>query len=438
MKKIGVIGLGYVGFPMLVAAASRKTNKGYLFNVTGFEKNNKQGLAIKDLINSNKLPILSNDKNLKKQFNIIHKKKLFKIKNNFEDIALMDVIIISINFDYKKKQTFSNLKNLINQVSKKVKKGSLIIIESTLIPGTCDNICVPIIKKRLSDRGMSLNDIYFGYSYERVTPGENYLKSILTTSRNYAGYNENSANKINLFFNKFFGKEKLNHFRFKKLIECETAKIIENSYRSLNIAFIHEWMEFSKTQHLDLQRILKSIRLRHTHSNIMNPGLGVGGYCLTKDPKFSYESSKKFLGGKIKFPLSVSSVKINRKLITFSSKFIKSKMKNIKKKKILFCGYAYKEDVGDFRNSPTSLLIKDLKIEKFDILDPYINNGLTINSIKPKFYDLIIFTVNHKQFTRFPYTKLSKNNVIFDLNDVVQRKDIKNRKNYYSISNFSK
>ena len=68
----------------------------------------------------------------------------------------------------------------------------------------------------------------------------------------------------------------------------------------------------------------------------------------------------------------------------------------------------------------------------------YINNGLTINSIKPKFYDLIIFTVNHKQFTRFPYTKLSKNNVIFDLNDVVQRKDIKNRKNYYSISNFSK
>ena len=438
MKKIGIIGLGYVGFPMLVAAASRKTSKGYIFKVSGFEQNNKQGLKIKDLIYSNKLPILSNDKDLEKQFNIIHKKKLIKIKNNFEDISLMDVIIISINFDYKKIQTFLNLKKLINQISKRVKKGSLIIIESTLIPGTCDNICVPIIKKRLSQRGMSIHDIFFGYSYERVTPGENYLKSILTTNRNYAGYNEKSAEKINLFFKKFFGKEKLNHFKFNKLIECETAKIIENSYRSLNIAFIHEWMEFSKIQKLDLQKILKSIRLRKTHSNIMNPGLGVGGYCLTKDPKFSYESSKKFLGGKIKFPLSINSVKINRKLITFSSNFIKSKIKNINKKKILFCGYAYKENIGDFRNSPSSLLIKDLKIKKFTILDPYIKNGLTIRNIEPKFYDLIIFTVNHNQFTKFPYSKLKKNNFIFDLNNVVHKENIKKRKNYYSISNFSK
>ena len=438
MKKIGVIGLGYVGFPMLVALASLTKKNSNIFDVTGFENKDKEGIKKKNLILNNKMPISSNDLNLKKKFKKICNKNLIKINNDFKEIKNMDVIIVSINFDYKKKKIFKNLESLIKNIFSRVKKDSLIIIESTLIPGTCDKICLPIIKKILSKRKMSLNNVFFGYSYERVTPGENYLKSLMNTGRNYAGYNQAACKKIEFFFKKFFQKRNVRNFKFEKLIECETAKIIENSYRSLNIAFIHEWMEFSNSQKLNLNKILSSIRVRKTHSNIMRPGLGVVGYCLTKDPKFSIESSNKFFKGKFKFPLTKNSVVINKKLIEFSSNFIKSKVKELSKKKILFCGFSYKENVGDFRNSPTKALIKSLKIRKFSVYDPYLKNNNTLSELKIEKYDAIIFTVNHKEFRNFPFKKLKKKNMIFDLNNVINSKDIIKRDNFYSISNFNR
>ena len=115
---------------------------------------------------------------------------------------------MSISFDFKSKNSLENLKKLFFNIIKKIKKKTLIILVTTLPPGTCDKIIVPEIEKNLKKRKMRLNDIYFAYSYERVTPGENYYNSISNYYRVYAGVNDISSQKCKIFLNKIINTKK--------------------------------------------------------------------------------------------------------------------------------------------------------------------------------------------------------------------------------------
>ena len=171
--------------------------------------------------------------------------------------------------------------------------------------------------------------------------------------------NIKSKKKCFNFLKTFINTKKYKLTEFNNLTECETSKILENSYRAINIAFIDEWTRVASKLDIDLLKIINAIKSRPTHSNIMKPGIGVGGYCLTKDPDFINYSLKNIYKSKYKFPIVNSSIKINKEMPKTSFEYLK--LKTELKGKILICGLTYKEDTSDTRNSPTLDLVRLLE-----------------------------------------------------------------------------
>ncbi len=352
-KKVSVIGLGYVGLPMTINLA----DKGY--DVTGIENDNLYGKKIIDSLKKGILNINSSDPEIKKKF--LKNKSYLKLSNKIMDIKDSKIILVSVGFDFTKKNFYENLKNITKKIGKYASKKSLIIYECTLPPGTSERIIYPILKKEFKKRKINSNNFFYGYSFERIMPGDNYIGSINNNFRTFSGINQNSKKLLKTFLKSFINFKKYPLFEFDKIEECETCKIIENSYRALNISYIDEWMKFCYQRKLNLNSILNAIRLRPTHRNIMKTGIGVGGYCLTKDGIFGSLSNKLFDKKMINFKLTNMSLNINKEMISNSYDFIKNKTKNLKKQKILFLGTTYKEDIGDFRNSPSKILYNFLK-----------------------------------------------------------------------------
>ena len=131
-------------------------------------------------------------------------------------------------------------------------------------------------------RGLDIDKIYIGHSYERVMPGPGYIDSIINFYRVYSGINEESANEVEKFLKTIISTKEHHLRELHNTTATETAKVLENSYRAMNIAFMVEWSRFAENAGINLYEIIKAIRLRPTHSNMMLPGIGVGGYCLTK------------------------------------------------------------------------------------------------------------------------------------------------------------
>ena len=433
MQKVYIYGIGFVGYPLLLTLANLKNNN---YEVIGVEKNNQIVKKIQKKIQSGNCLIETSDKKLSKLAKTFRSKKI-KILADNKNLSLKGIVIITINFDSFK--NIKKLKQIFKRICNNLCDGTTIIIESTLIPGTTERILLPILKKSIINNKLDKNKIFFGFSYERVMPGEKYIESITNNFRNISGINLVSIKKIKSFY-KTFINWKLKPFHiFKKITECEFAKVVENSYRALNIAYIDELNYFSLKANLNLNSVLSSIRVRETHKNIMNPGIGVGGYCLTKDPGFIVQSSKKIFQFKNNFPLINNLLKINNNMPEFSKKFILGKIKNPKKKKLLIVGYSYKNDVDDIRYSPTIDLYKRIKKNflSTEMIDPVIDKKKYKLVIKRslKKYQIILLCVNHKSFK---YKKLienlNKNSTLFDLcfyfseakfNSILKEKKIK-------------
>lgn len=439
-KEIAVIGQGFVGIPMSILIADK-----IKCLVHGIDKNNDRGKKLKKIFDNNLLPFKSNDKKLIQKFKRVKKKKNYRISLNLDPISNCDVIIISVSFDFNSKNSINNIKKLFLNIANKIRKKTLIILETTLPPGASQKIIVPVIEKTLKKRKMQLNDIYFAYSYERVTPGENYYNSISNYYRVFAGINDYSAKKCKQFLEKIINTKKFPLTQLKTITDCETCKIIENTYRAVNIALLDELTKFSIENKIDTKSILKAIRLRSTHKNIMNPGLGVGGYCLTKDPKFLEYSSKNILKSKNRFPIITKSTLINLNMVNTSVDYIKKKLKTFKNKKILQVGISYKEDVDDTRFSPSLELAKKLlkKGAKLDIYDPYfIKRNISPYSFVKKMnfskYESVLFCVGHKEIKNLNIKFFHKKPIYFDLNNIFNNVNYKilNKKNikFFEIS----
>ena len=439
-NEIAVVGQGFVGIPMSILIAD-KTN----CVVNGIDKNDFNGKLIKETLEKNLLPFKSRDLLLLKKFKKVRKLQKYKISLNLGIIKNCDKIIISVSFDFTKKNSIKNLKNLFLEISKYVKKKTLIILETTLPPGTSEKIIIPLLEKNLKKRKMKLDDLYFAYSYERVTPGNNYYNSISNSFRVYAGLNNKSAIRCEKFLKEIINTKKYPLTKLESIKDCEASKIFENTYRAVNIALIDELTQFSIENRIDIKNILKAIRLRKTHNNIMNPGLGVGGYCLTKDPKFLEYSSKNILNNNSKFPIINKSILINSKMVDTSINFMKKKIKVFKKKKILQVGISYKEDVDDIRFSPSVELAKKLKKKGaiLEIYDPLFNSYKLlpfdfVNYMNFSNYDYVIFCVGHKKIKDFNLNKLHKKPFYFDLNNIFKKIDYnflkKNKIKFFELS----
>tara|TARA_Y100001935_G_scaffold247535_1_gene243556 strand:- start:1106 stop:2344 length:1239 start_codon:yes stop_codon:yes gene_type:complete len=397
-NKICVIGLGYVGLPLAIALSKK-------FKVIGYDKNNKR---IQKLIQGKDENGESNQRDLRN-------KNLF-FTNNLKLISYVNYYIICVPTPIKnKKPDLTFLKEATKIVGKKLKPLDTVVYESTVYPGTTEDVCSPILEK-LSNLKKNKN-FYLGYSPERINPGLNSQK-IENIKKIISGSSKTALKKIRTIYKPII---KAGLFEAKTIKVAESAKIIENTQRDLNIALMNEFSKILNKLNIDTNEVLSAARTKWNFNNY-TPGL-VGGHCIGVDPYYLAFKAKK-IG--INPKVILSGRDMNDSMYGYVFQQIK-KIKNIKK--IAHLGVTFKEDCKDFRNSMSVKLVKKLKENNFkvDVFDPIANfkelkkieNINLSKKLKNKYYDLVLIAVPHKKIIKLGgkgiNNLLNKNGVIFDL-----------------------
>ena len=420
-----VQGLGFVGSAMAIATSISKTDSLELnFNVIGIDLDTELGNERIDAINQGRFPFNTNDELLKKSIKDAYSQHNLIATSDVSAFSLADIIVIDIHldidfFDDKPILNFSTLEIAIESVASHVKKGALIIVETTVPPGTCEKVIVPKLEEILCKRNLSLDDIFLAHSYERVMPGDDYLDSIINFWRVFSGMNKESADLCEEFLSKIINIDQFPLTRLSSMTASETAKVLENTYRAVNIALIDEWTKYAELVGIDIYEVIDAIRKRPTHSNMMYPGLGVGGYCLTKDSSFAPAALEQVFGHKGKdFPFSNLSRKTNNYMPMHAfNHTLRVFDGDIKKKRILILGASYRQDVGDTRFSPSEIYVNEClnhgaHVEYFDPhveFWPELNISSISEPINFKSYDLLLIAVSHSKLKEFDYNLLDIN-----------------------------
>ena len=386
---VGVIGMGYVGLPLAILAAKKN------FRVFGYERDSYRF----KMLNKRKsyftnIPSAS--------LNVLSKKtKFFK---RFSNISECDILIICLPTPLKNnKPDLSHIVNAIKLLKPQLRKGQLLILESTSYPGTTREE----LYEKLKSKFLIGKDFFIGFSSERINPGYNDNK-IDKIPKVVSGYSSKCLNLCEKFYNNLFE----NVIKAKSLEDAEFSKLLENIYRSVNIGFINEMKFIADRFNLDIFEILSLSSTKPYGFSRFDPGPGVGGHCIPIDPQYLYWKSveKGFNPEFIKL-----SAKINSDVTKFIYNKIVSHTKKIKKNKsnikILILGIAYKKNLDDIRASAPKRLVDYLISKKFNFVsysDPFISScefskNIRKTSIKLspeslKKNDIVILATDHDQF----------------------------------------
>ena len=413
MQKVCIQGLGFVGSAMATAVAIARDNNGKLiYDVVGVDLPNKTGEERVSAINKGEFPFPISDDRLLFAVSKAHKNGNLRATTDQSEYSQADIVVVDVHLDipYLENQPqliFTEFVNAIRTIGQNVSPGALIIIETTVPPGTCEKIVIPTLHMELKKRQLDTDSIHVAHSYERVMPGDSYLESIVDYWRVFAGFTEKSGNLCEEFLTNVVNVDEYPLTRLSSTIASETAKVMENTYRATNIAFIDEWTKYAETVGIDMFEVIEAIKVRPTHSNIRFPGLGVGGYCLTKDPAFAPAASRQLFNKSIDFPFSKMAVRINHEMPLHTVQRLISLLGSpLKGRRILVCGVSYREGIGDSRFSPSEILVRELLREGADVSchDPYLTYWDELEQILPKQlqspadYSAVIMAVPHKQY----------------------------------------
>jgi len=443
-RKVVVIqGLGFVGSAMLTAVARAKNKKRLpLYAVIGVDLAKPSSYWKIGMINDGKLPVKCSDISLYRSF-----KKSFKSGNIMATAdayaySIADIVLVSINLDVKKgnnvlrkgKKVFTDRFNLaLRGMAKYIKPSCLIIVESTLPPGTCEKVLLPRIKTEFRKRGYKSSEIKLAYSYERVMPGENYLKSVISYYRIFSAINDKSKKEARKFLESIIDTNSYPLTELSDVTAAEIGKVLENSYRATNIAFIQEWTRLAELAGVNLFEVIDGIRKRHTHRNIMFPGFGVGGYCLTKDPILAEWGNKEIFNSNDRLNMTVGAVEINDKMPLHSFALLRKYLKKLNKRKILIMGVSYLNDIADTRFSPSKFFYKICKKRGSYVMfhDPIVTYwpelGVDVNNdlerVRVEKVDAIVLAVRHSEYIHMTvrhFAKLLKpGGFILDANNII-------------------
>ena len=405
--KLAIIGLGYVGLPLTLEFAKNK-------NVIGFDINKKR---VKELSNGF-------DKNLEFSKKDLKISKKLKFTSNKKDLKLANCFIVCVPtpVDKIKKPDLRALFTASKIVGSIIKKGDLVIFESTVYPGCTEEECVPIIEKF---SGLKYNkDFFCGYSPERINPGDK-VHTISKVKKITSGSTPEIADLIDNLYNKIIS---VGTHRAPSIKVAEAAKIIENTQRDLNIAFINELYIIFNKLNIDMKAVLDAAESKWNFLSF-KPGL-VGGHCIGVDPYYLTHKAKSI---NYNPQVILAGRKINDKMGDHVAQELITKMKKkkikIKGSKILIMGLTFKENCADIRNSGVESVIKKLKRSqcKLDFYDPWVDrydikkiyNKFPLSRLRKKNYDSILVAVGHKKFKimglKFISSLCKKKHVIFDL-----------------------
>jgi UDP-N-acetyl-D-glucosamine dehydrogenase len=451
-----VMGLGFVGAVMAAIVADtvdKKSGKPAKF-VIGVQRPSVRSFWKIPLLNKGIAPVKAEDPEVEPMIKrcVLNKKTLIA---TFTDkvLSLADVVVVDVQCDYLKNELgnvrngeveMQALENAFGVIAENIQPNALVLIETTVAPGTTEQVAYPIMRKIFQKRGIK-TDPLLAHSYERVMPGRNYVASIRDFWRVCSGINKEARERVVKFLNEVLNTEKFPLTVLDRPIESETAKIVENSYRATILAFMDEWSLFAERNGVDIIKVIQAIKVRPTHSNMIFPGPGIGGYCLPKDGGLGMWAYKHILGFDDNiFRITPMAIDINDTRGTHAAQLVRDALrlmhKPIAAAEVLILGASYREDVGDTRYSGSEIVVRKLSEMGAEIRvhDPYVEHWWELENqdaypghghSKKAFFrnqeklkevqvqtdlnkclanaDAVVFAVRHE-----PYLKLEPKNVV--------------------------
>ena len=420
-KQIIVVqGLGFVGSAVAAAIAGTKDSFGKpKFFVVGVDLPTPESYWKVAKLSDGLAPFDSPDPELSTcVYDAVHKTQNLYTTVLEDAYSLADVVIVDIPLDVKDRaiQNPSDLsidltgfEAAIRAIGRNMPSDALVIIETTVPVGVSERIVQPLIHEERRKRGID-SPLYLAHAYERVMPGPRYLGSIRRIWRSFAGINDISAGRAREFLSSFIETESYPLWELEDTNSSELSKLLENSYRAMNIAFIYEWTLLAEQIGVNLFEITDSIRVRKgTHDNIRTPGFGVGGYCLPKDSLLAQWSASKLFQTDVILDLTLEALKINERMPLHTFDLLAELMGgDMSGKKIVVLGVAYLPGVPDTRSSPTELLVNELIKEHavVSVHDPYVATWPEMPDMPVsqnlseslRQADGIVFAVPHKEY----------------------------------------
>jgi nucleotide sugar dehydrogenase len=306
-----------------------------------------------------------------------------------EALQLADVVVVDVQCDYLKESLgnvrtgsaeMAALEASLATIAENIPPTALVLIETTVAPGTTEQVAYPIMKKIFERRGVKTEPL-LAHSYERVMPGKNYVASIRDFWRVCSGVNQAARKRVARFLGEVLNTKQYPLTVLERPIESETAKIIENSFRATILAFMDEWSLFAERNGVDLKKVIEAIKVRPTHSNLMFPGPGIGGYCLPKDGGLGMWAYKHIFGWEDDiFRITPLAIDINDTRSLHAPQLVRDALRNMGKPlaaaEILLLGAAYREDVGDTRYSGSEIMVRKLTEmgAEVKVHDPYVEH----------------------------------------------------------------
>ena len=400
---LAVIGLGYVGLPLAIEAANCKLKvAGYDINESVVNNLNKSVSHVEDISDKVLQDALSKD---------------FLITSNSNILGDSEFIVISVPTpltDYQ--PDLSYVEEATKSIADNLKKGQIIVLESTTYPGTTLEIVKPILEQ--NSNLVAGEDFLLGYSPERIDPG-NKEWTFKNTPKIVSGINEKSLKKISEFYNSIIDEV----VEVSGTREAEMVKLIENTYRQVNIAMVNELAILSNMLGIDIWEVVEAAKTKPFGFQSFRPGPGVGGHCIPIDPKYLSFKTRQ-IGQPVRFVELAQEINnsMPNYVISRISELMNKKEILLKNSRILILGVAYKKDIGDTRESPAIDIIESLldKSVEVSFYDPYVDE-LIVNKESifkeqdlegVSKYDMVIIHTPHTSFNNIDFENIKS--LIFD------------------------
>ena len=386
-----VMGVGFVGVAMAAVVADTVDEEGKPSKfVIGMQRPSIRSYWKIPLLVRGLAPIKAEDPELEPMiFRCVNEKKTLTATFTYDALKLADVVVSDVQCDYIKESLgnvcdgrtdMAALEKSLEIVAEHIDPETLVILETTVAPGTTEQVAYPIMRKVFRKRNIQ-SDPLLAHSFERVMPGKQYVASIRDFWRVCSGINEEATCRVEKFLKEVINTEEYPLTVMDRPIESETAKVVENSFRATILAFLDEWSLFAERNGVDLIKVIEAIKVRPTHSNIIFPGPGIGGYCLPKDGGLGMWAYHHIHGFEDDiFKITPLAIDINDTRALHVAQLTRDAMRNMSRPlaaaEILVLGASYREDVGDTRNSGSELLVRRLTEmgAELRVHDPYVNH----------------------------------------------------------------
>ncbi len=389
LEVVVVMGVGFVGAVMAAVVADSADAQGKPGKfVIGMQRPSPRSYWKIPLLNRGVAPVKAEDPEVDECIaRCVNEKKTLTASFSYEALTHADVVVVDVQCDYSKEALanvtqgtveMAALESSLKVIAEKITASALVLIETTVPPGTTEFVAYPIMKKAFKARGIESEPL-LAHSFERVMPGRDYVKSIRDFWRVCSGVNTESREKVVKFLSEVLNVKEFPLTVLDRPLESETCKIVENSFRATLLAFMDEWSLFAESNGVDIVKVIKAIKARPTHSNIMFPGPGIGGYCLPKDGGLGVWAYRHLMGFQTPlFKLTPMAIDINDNRALHVAELVRDALRNMGRivaaSEVLVLGAAYREDVGDTRYSGSELAVRKLAEmgAAVKVHDPYV------------------------------------------------------------------